>query len=103
MGFGQRPDKPWEGADYFVQGGDYHLDLSPMLGKFKQTLASMKRPRCAVSGKVDVSGDSVAEMWLQGRLKEIVDYNEFDAFTTHFALSSNGTFCRSSLRTGIRT
>ena len=37
MGFGQRPDKPWEGADYFVQGGDYHLDLAPMLGKFKQT------------------------------------------------------------------
>ena len=23
------------------------------------------------------------EMWLEGRLSEIVEYNEFDAFTTH--------------------
>ena len=84
MGFGQRPDKPWEGADYFVQGGDYHLDLAPMLGKFKQTPSLHEAATlCGIPGKVDVSGDSVAEMWLQGRLKEIVDYNEFDAFTTH--------------------
>ena len=84
MGFGQRPDKPWEGADYFAQGGDYHLDLAPMLGKFKQTPSLHEAATlCGIPGKVDVSGDSVAEMWLQGRLKEIVDYNEFDAFTTH--------------------
>ena len=84
MGFGQRPDKPWEGADYFVQGGDYHLDLAPMLGKFKQTPSLHEAATlCGIPGKVEVSGDSVAEMWLQGRLKEIVDYNEFDAFTTH--------------------
>ena len=36
-----------------------------------------------IPGKVDVSGGSVADMWLEGRLKEIVEYNEFDAFTTH--------------------
>ena len=55
-----------------------------MLGKFKQTPSLHEAASlCGIPGKVDVSGDSVAEMWLQGRLKEIVDYNEFDAFTTH--------------------
>ena len=34
-------------------------------------------------GKIDVSGDSVAHMWSEGKLNEIVAYNEFDAFTTH--------------------
>ena len=38
---------------------------------------------CGIPGKIEVSGDSVAEMWLQGKLEEIVAYNEFDAFTTH--------------------
>ena len=32
---------------------------------------------------VEVIGDSVAQMWLEGKLPEIVEYNEFDAFTTH--------------------
>jgi len=83
-GFGQRPDKPWEGVDYFSQGGDFHLDLAPMLGKYRQTPSLHEAATLSgIPGKVDVSGDSVAEMWLQGRLKEIVDYNEFDAFTTH--------------------
>ena len=36
-----------------------------------------------IPGKLEVSGDSVAQMWLEGKLAEIVEYNEFDAFTTH--------------------
>jgi predicted PolB exonuclease-like 3'-5' exonuclease len=36
-----------------------------------------------IPGKIDVSGDSVAHMWAEGKLDEIVAYNEFDAFTTH--------------------
>jgi len=83
-GFGQRPDKPWEGVDYFAQSGDFHVDLAPMLGKFKQTPSLHEAATlCGIPGKIDVSGGSVAEMWLQGRLGEIVNYNEFDAFTTH--------------------
>jgi predicted PolB exonuclease-like 3'-5' exonuclease len=36
-----------------------------------------------IPGKMEVSGDSVAQIWLEGKLDEIVAYNEFDAFTTH--------------------
>ena len=36
-----------------------------------------------IPGKIEVSGASVAEMWADEKLDEIVAYNEFDAFTTH--------------------
>ncbi len=29
------------------------------------------------------SGDDVAGMWMNGQLREIVDYNQYDAFTTY--------------------
>lgn len=83
-GMGERPDKPWEGVDYFAQSGDFNIDLAPILGRFAQTpklneIACL----CGIPGKVDTDGGSVSGMWLQGDLKGIVDYNEFDAITTH--------------------
>ena len=84
FGFAKRPDKPWEGIDYFVSGGEFHVDLASILGKYKNTpslheIASL----CGIPGKIHVTGDSVADMWLIGKLKQIVEYNEYDAFTTH--------------------
>lgn len=83
-GMGERPDKPWEGVDYFAQSGDFNVDLAPILGRYAQTpklneIATL----CGIPGKVDTDGGSVSGMWLQGDLKGIVDYNEFDAITTH--------------------
>jgi 3'-5' exonuclease len=83
-GFGERPAKPWEGADYFdSRNSDYNVDLCPMLGRFAQTpslhqVASLS----GIPGKMGVSGASVAELWLEGKTREIVEYNEYDAFTT---------------------
>jgi len=36
-----------------------------------------------IPGKLEVSGASVSQMWLDGKLAQIVEYNECDAFTTH--------------------
>ncbi len=84
FGFGRRPDKPWEGVDYFVQGGDFHVDLAGILGRYKNTPSLHEAASLSgIPGKIEMSGDSVGEMWLQGKLQEIVNYNEFDAFTTH--------------------
>jgi predicted PolB exonuclease-like 3'-5' exonuclease len=83
-GFAERPDKPWEGADYFAQSGDYHVDLATILGKYKNTPSLHEVSTLSgIPGKIKVAGDSVADMWLLGKLKQIVEYNEFDAFTTH--------------------
>ncbi len=83
-GWAMKPDKPWEGSDYFSAFSDYHLDLATFLG------TGIQIPRLheiamisGIPGKIDISGESVAEMWLAGNLQEIVNYNEYDAFTTY--------------------
>lgn len=83
-GFATRPDKPWEGCDYFANNGDYSVDLGPILGRWGamprlHEIATLS----GIPGKIDVSGGSVPQLWLEGRLQKIVDYNEYDALTTH--------------------
>jgi len=84
FGFGERPDKPWEGVDYFSTASDFHVDLQQALGRGQNTprlheAASL----CGIPGKVDVSGDNVWALVELGKIKQVLDYNEFDAFTTH--------------------
>lgn len=84
FGFGERPDKPWEGADYFSTASDYHVDLQYILGRGQNTPRLHEAATiCGIPGKVDVSGDNVWAMIELGKVKQVVDYNEFDAFTTH--------------------
>lgn len=83
-GFGSRPDKPWEGADYFSTASDYHVDLAYALGGGRNTPRLDEAARvCGIPGKVDVAGDQVWEMYSLGRIADILAYNEFDALTTH--------------------
>lgn len=84
QGMGERPNKPWEGVDYFATSGDHNVDLAPMVGRWGQTprlheIATLS----GIPGKVDTEGGAVSDLWLQGKLQEILDYNEFDAVTTH--------------------
>ncbi|MCG8527172.1 MAG: 3'-5' exonuclease [Opitutales bacterium] len=84
FGWAMRPEKPWEGADYFSTHGDHHLDLATMLGWGLQMPTLHEAATCSgIPGKIDVAGASVAEMWLKGDVEGIVNYNEFDAFTTY--------------------
>lgn len=82
--FFERPDKPWDGRDYFVRSSDWMLDLRQVYGGFGRATPSLHELACAarIPGKVDVSGDLVLEMWLAGDIAKIVAYNEFDALTT---------------------
>jgi hypothetical protein len=75
-GFSQRPDKPWE---------DWNIDLKKLIGGFGKAVPSLHElaVQCGVPGKLGVDGNDVAAMWLEGRLAEIVAYNEFDALTTY--------------------
>ena len=84
QGMGSRPDKPWEGVDYFSPSSDFNVDMAPILGRYAQTpklheIASLS----GIPGKVDTDGGSVPNLWMKGELQAIVDYNEFDAMTTH--------------------
>ena len=84
-GFCARPDKPWEGVDYFARTDEWHVDLKNILGGFGRATPSLNEIATVsgIPGKLEVEGNQVAKLWLEGRLKEIVDYNEFDALTTY--------------------
>lgn len=88
-GFCLRPDKPWEGRDYFVRDSEWHVDLmrltSPWGGGRKaipslDTLSTLS----GIPGKVgDYDGSATADSWLNGDFARIVRYNEQDALSTY--------------------
>jgi len=83
--FCKRPDKPWEGIDYFARGSDNNIDLMDIVGSWGKGAPSLNEMAtvCGIPGKIAVDGNQVAELWLEGKLNEIVAYNEFDALTTY--------------------
>ncbi len=83
--FCRRPDKPWEGVDYFARTSDWHIDLMAVLGGWGKSTPSLHEMAtvCRIPGKISTEGQEVAPLWLKGELAEIVAYNEFDALTTY--------------------
>lgn len=83
--FNERPNKPWEGPDYFdSRNSEAHLDL---LKKFS---GGAMMPRldelaklCGFPGKIDVKGDQVTDLWLARDLTKIVEYNQIDTLNTY--------------------
>ncbi len=83
--FSQRPEKPWEGVDYFARGSEHNIDLMEIIGGWGKSSPSLHEiaTACGFPGKVSVDGNQVASLWIEGALDKIVAYNEFDAITTY--------------------
>lgn len=83
--FCTRPDKPWEGVDYFARGSEWNIDLMRILGGWGKSTPSLHEiaSLSGIPGKLGVDGGDVAGMWLNGEKRRIVDYNECDAVTTY--------------------
>jgi predicted PolB exonuclease-like 3'-5' exonuclease len=84
--FCQRPEKRYSGeVDYFDHFGDWHIDLIDLLGSGGKSTPSLHEMAtvCGIPGKLDVDGQEVAPMWLQGEWQRIVAYNECDALSTY--------------------
>jgi len=84
--FCTRPNKPWEGDDYFDnRNSEASVDLREVVGGWGKATPSLNEiaTLSGIPGKMDVDGEQVAFLWLDGRLDEIVAYNEFDALTTY--------------------
>lgn len=84
-GFCRRPDKPWEGIDYFARGSDWNVDLKDIVGAWGLAAPSLHElaVQSGIPGKMDVDGAAVADLWLADDTRRIVQYNEFDAVTTY--------------------
>ena len=83
--FCRRPEKPWDGVDYFAKDNEWSVDLMDALGGWGGHPPSLNEIAVlsGIPGKMDVTGDDVAGMWLGGKWREIVQYNCFDALTTY--------------------
>ena len=82
--FARRPEKPWEGVDYFA-GGDWHVDLMGVIGGRGRGRPSLHElaAACGIPGKFATKGSEVVDLWTAGKVERIVAYNEFDALTTY--------------------
>lgn len=94
--FNLRPDKPWEGRDYYSDYGEWHVDIMKLLcgGNLRDApqlneLAKM----CGFPGKINGDGKQVAELWLAGDLAKIIAYNEIDALNTYLVWLRLARFC----------
>lgn len=85
-GFCRRPDKPWEGIDYFKRwDNEDHLDLMKLFSGRWDMIPRLDElaKLCGFPGKIDVSGEQVTDLWLAGDLKRIVEYNQIDVLNTY--------------------
>ncbi|MCD4749421.1 MAG: 3'-5' exonuclease [Thermoanaerobaculales bacterium] len=84
-GFCRRPNKPWEGVDYFARGSEANVDLKEIVGGWGLATPSLHQMavQCGIPGRMEIDGNQVAALWLDGKFDEIVQYNEFDALTTY--------------------
>ncbi len=84
--FCKRPNKPWEGDDYFdSRNSEASVDLKDVIGGWGKGTPSLNEiaTLSGIPGKLDVDGEQVAGLWLDGHLDKIIAYNEFDALTTY--------------------
>jgi 3'-5' exonuclease len=83
--FFQRPEKPWLGPDYLAKENDYHVDLYSALhgwgagGPSLHQIATLS----GIPGKMDCDGQQVFKLALEGRLTDIIAYNECDVLSTY--------------------
>jgi len=83
--FAARPEKPWLGRDYFARDAEWSVDLKHVLSGFGRGSPSLHEiaVQSGIPGKFDVDGAQVHRLWLDGNLRRIVQYNEYDALTTY--------------------
>jgi len=92
-GFAERPDKPWLGMDYFSSSSDGSIDLGQILGRWG-TMPRLDEivTLSGIPGKIDVSGATVWQLWIENRLRDIVNYNDFDALSTYLLWARTAHF-----------
>jgi hypothetical protein len=83
--FCARPPKPWEGVDYFARGSEAHIDLKEEFSGWGKATPSLHEfaTACRIPGKITTDARQVLDLWLDGDVRRIVQYNECDALSTY--------------------
>lgn len=93
--FCKRPEKKWDGGDYFGKwDNEEHLDLIKLFsnGQMKPRLNEIAK-LCGFPGKMDVDGEQVVDLWLARELNKIVEYNQIDVLNTYLVWLRVVHFC----------
>jgi predicted PolB exonuclease-like 3'-5' exonuclease len=94
--FCERPDKPWEGSDYFRRwDNEDHLDMMKLFAGSRGMTPRLDEfaKLCGFPGKIDVKGDQVTDLWLAGDITKIVEYNQIDVLNTYLLWLRLVFFC----------
>ncbi|AOS83066.1 hypothetical protein BIU88_02235 [Chlorobaculum limnaeum] len=83
--FCHRPDKPWDGVDYFNRYSDFSIDLKELVGGYGKAMPSLHElaSSLGIPGKMGIDGADVIDLWRSGDIRKIVEYNQFDALSTY--------------------
>lgn len=84
--FCHRPEKPWDGADYFARDNDYNIDLMDVLNGYSSKCPPLLEELAVIAGipgKIKGWDDDITDMWLGGKWDEVVQANCFSAITTY--------------------
>jgi predicted PolB exonuclease-like 3'-5' exonuclease len=84
--FCARPQKNDKSTiDYFYRYGEDHLDLQELVSGWGKATPSLHEIAQAlgIPGKIDTTGSSVIDLWVDGNIGQIVAYNQCDALTTY--------------------
>ncbi|MBA2335143.1 MAG: hypothetical protein H0V90_09425 [Blastocatellia bacterium] len=90
-----RPNKPWDGRDYFYRYSEEHLDLLQLFSydtKMKPTLNELAR-FCGFPGKLNANGSHVVDLWLNREITKIIEYNQIDTLNTYLIWLRTVHFC----------
>lgn len=92
--FCQRPNKPWEGTDYFARATEAHVDLKNILSGWGIGTPSLHELAAVlgIPGKLGTDGSTVVDLWVNGDIRPIVEYNHFDALTTYLVWLRTAAF-----------
>ena len=69
--FFKRPNKPWEGVDYFGRGSDAAVDLMDVFGVRARGNPSLNELAAVagVPGKLDTAGEQVVDLWQEEEIR----------------------------------
>lgn len=84
-GFGRRPDKPWEGVDYFDRYGSSHVDLKETMSGWGKSTPTLREvcAACGIPSKLGHDGSQVYDMWAAGEISAITKYVQLDVLPVY--------------------
>jgi predicted PolB exonuclease-like 3'-5' exonuclease len=94
-GFCERPQNKWDPHYFQNWDNEEHLDLMKLFSSKRGMAPRLDElaKLCGYPGKLDIDGQHVVDLWLEGDVKSIVEYNLIDTVNTYLVWLRIVHFC----------